>query len=76
MAVAFGAERVRIVLSNPRSSLLLADTSRPGRRRVHVTVLHHFLSFSIDAPMVHLYFFECNGRSSASQLRRKELIQF
>jgi hypothetical protein len=30
-------------------------TARPDRRRARVAVLHPFLSFSIDAPMVHLF---------------------
>jgi hypothetical protein len=31
------------------------DTTRPDQWRARVTVLHLFLSFSIDAPMVHLF---------------------
>ena len=32
-----------------------STTARSGRRPVRVAVLHPFLSFSIDAPMVHLF---------------------
>jgi hypothetical protein len=29
--------------------------ARPGQRRARVAVLHPFLTFSIDAPIVHLF---------------------
>lgn len=57
MVITLGKMRNRLKgVFGPKFDLSLATSPGGGdSARTHVTVFHHFLNFSIDVSMVHLY---------------------